>query len=421
MSDRKVIHLANVLAIAEADGAVDSAEEAVFEVVAARLGADAADVAAARTFLAQNRPYRLRAFNDPAASMAVIEDMVMMSMADGRVKPQETRPLEAFFESLGYVQADIDMVVRRVQRRMSKFAAPAAAATVKSVVPPPLAGTEGVAGVKRPPAVQPQAQEVVPEAEVVRESTAERVAEKRAEARTMARVKEVARQSRGKTAGEESVGWGPPEPFRLSHEEEPKGEAIRKLSGEIKAVAEPEQVSERSLAWQECAKRREVAAEGECYCFGAPEGPLNPWGCRLAEMPWQRGVAWLRLGSFRTDGAFVFDHGAMADALDSALKRVVECPYLRPHFVEAALAVLPSRGIVGGHWEAYEAVTGAGGFTLEVVNYNHGCGNRRTVVADGLSPLDDHMALLMIRRAARRTGIDVDVKLLVDLREEGEQ
>ena len=354
MNDQTVIHLANVLAIAAADGAVDAAEETVLRDVVARLGAGERELAAARALLARRSPYQLQAFEEPAACMAVIEDMVMMSLADGKVTPHESRPLDAFLEGLGYAQADIDMVVRRVRARLGKI-----------LRPPPLRPS--------PPPLKPPARAASPA---------------------------LPRRDEPRPA--------PPDPPAAPT---PADDARGEPAPSPPAPAAP---------WKACARRRADAPDAACYCFGAPEGPLNPWGCRLAGMPWDDGAAWFRLGRFRDAETFVFDRDAIGARLRQRLAAAAGCPFLLPGFAQSVLEVFPSRATLCGRWRPHAApAADPGAPRVTVRTYPHGCVRQTRVPADGLTPAGDRDARLLIRRTVRRTGAAVDLAFLDKREKEG--
>lgn len=371
MLDHTVIHLANVLAIAEADGTVVAAEEAVLRDVVKRLGATEADITAAYALLDHNPPYRLRAFPEPSARMAVVEDMVMMSMADGQISPHESRPLDAFLESLGYAQADIDMIVRRVRTRLAKIST---VPLPQSVPPPPFKPPPFKPPSIKPPSIKPSHKVSVP-----------------AQTQAQAAEKPAARPL-------------PPDPRVDDTVDVPEVEV------------EP---ADLTPLWQACAHCRGKSPAGTSYCFGAPEGPLNPWGCRLTDMPWADDAPWLRLGRFRDSTTFVFDRDAIATLLRQRLVVVSECPFLLPGFAYEALAALPARATVGERWRPHVVPASAPGATrLTITTYAHGCARQSAVLADGVTPTSDYDARLLIRRTVCRTGAAVDLAVL-DVRNPG--
>ena len=369
--DTTIIHLANVLAIAESDGTLSEKEHGALCEVMLRIGADEADLDAARDRLEREAPYRLQPLSDPADNMRMIENMVLVALADGHVSPHESQPLEAFLSNLGFVQADMDMIVKRVRVRLRSIPAMPS--------PPPLPARR-------------------------RESTAPTPAP-------------ASRQTGTKVAPK-------PPPLPTPRKPALPRPPARSQAAPIATPSLPEPASEAAPAGraadaltpvERCAQKREASPVGACYCFGSPEGPLNPWGCRLLEMAWAADASWFRLGQFRDNDTFVFDREAIADCLRQRLSVVAECPFLLPGFAEAALAELPSRATTAGRWRhhlASQTLLTMSAIPVTIRTYRHGCGQHAVARSDGLSPTDDRDARLMIRRTVRQRCAPVDLAVL---------
>jgi hypothetical protein len=371
-----IIHLANVLMIAEADGAFTEPKAAALREIMHRIGADAGDLAAAREWMARHSPYRLQVISNSADSMRMIEDMVFMSLADGQVSPEESRPLEAFLSNLGFVQADMDLIVQRVRTRLRAIptaphpamptrrddVAAIAGKAARHVTPPPMAPRPS------PPARKPPA------------------------------------APQGKSPQQTPM----PQPAASTPVSEVSHEPERKPA---ECTTPPEPASESPV--DRCERRRASAPLGACYCFGTPDEPLNPWGCRLTHMAWTADADWLRLGRFRNSDTFVFDREAIAARLNERLESVRDCPFLLAGFAQQAVSALPSQATTMGRWRHHlVSQTAPSATAVTVRSYSHGCLREVAAWADGLAPTDDQDAWRMIRCAARRTGVTVDLTLL---------
>jgi hypothetical protein len=370
-----IIHLANVLMIAEADGGLTDPEAAALREIMHRIGADAGDLAAAREWMARHSPYHLQEVQNSADSMKMIEDMVFMSLADGQVSRNESLPLEAFLSSLGFVQADMDMIVHRVRTRLRNIPN-----TPHPAMP-----------------IRRDAVAAVP-AKAARHATPTPVS---------ARVSPPALPS-------------PSTPRRPVARPTP---APRQPTPAPVLVAEPAPhtappVVPKETPLERCQRHRASAPQGVCYCFGAPEGPLNPWGCRLTRMAWTADADWLRLGRFRDSDTFVLDHEAISERLRERLTSVADCPFLLSSFGKQALNALPSQATTMGRWRHHlVSQTTLAATAVTVRSYSHGCVREVAAWADGLAPTDDRDARQMIRRAARLTGVTVDLTLLKHTKE----
>lgn len=381
--DTTIIHLANVLTIAEADGTLSEKEYGALCEVMLRIGADENDLDAARDRLEREPPYRLQPLSNAADNMKMVENMVLVALADGHVSPYESQPLEAFLSSLGFVQADMDMIVKRVRVRLRTI-------PPMPLLPPPPTN-------RRPDAMRANGKgghvdRVVPA--IASRQTGKKVTPKLPPLPPPPR-RTVQPQPPAQAQAAPTAAPVPPEP---AHE----------------AVTTPRDVQAPTPV-EQCAHRREASPAGSCYCFGCPEEPLNPWGCRLIDMPWSNDAPWFRLGHFRDNDTFVFDHEALSDCLRRRLSTVANCPFLLPGFAEAALETMPLRATTTGRWRhhlASQTLLAASAMPVTIRTYRHGCGQHAVARSDGLSPTDDRDARLMIRRTVRQRRAPVDLTVL---------
>jgi hypothetical protein len=359
----KITYLANILAVALADQQISRPETMAMRDVLGRLGAGDDLLQAARDLLDREGAYALTPLADPADGMRNIEDMVLLALADGALQPDESALIEGFLSDLGFAQADMDMIVRRTQTRLRDLGL---AVTVGGATRRERAR---VAEAKRnPPPPPPPPPPPLP-------------------SRHAAPVPEVSRAL----------------PVAATVAPVP---AVPAASPVIPPSGLPEKLAA-------CVQRRAQAPEGACYCFGLPDRPLNPWACRLLDMDWTPGAAWLRLGRFRDDETFVFDGDAIRAGLQERLAGVAACPYLLAGWAMRACASLPSRASTAGRWRHRVAPAGASGaVTVSVRTYRHGCARSETLTADGLEPTDGRDAWRMIRRAAQQAVTAADLKRL---------
>jgi uncharacterized tellurite resistance protein B-like protein len=355
-------YLANVLSIAKVDGDVAGTESLVLRSVIRGIGASQEDVVAAGALLGSGG-YKMRLPKSLNERMNNLQDMVMVALADGDVSPMESAPIEQMAKAMRYTQADIDLCVRRAEnalRRIGRKPQPGAS----DRKPPP---------VPREPARPPA--RVLPQ--------------------------EIAPPPIPKPAPTE-----PTEPVKATPE--PKPQEPEPPSKEEKAPPVSQEEAPRKglpknvKACMECRAR---SASPETYCFGLPEGPINPWGCRLSNMQWTPGAAWLGLGQFRDEATFVFDKHTIAERLTANLSAPLNCPHLDTTYTEAAFDCLPNRASVGERWHYRDAdASDPDAVTLKTTRYVHGCPVSSSVTTDGIDPVGSRAALLIIRKAAKRTG-----------------
>ncbi len=361
-------YLANVLSIAKVDGDVAGTESLVLRSVIRGIGASQEDVVAAGALLGSGG-YKMRLPKSLNERMNNLQDMVMVALADGEASPMESAPIEQMAKAMRYTQADIDLCVRRAENALRRI------------------------GRKRRPAESDRKPPPVP----------------REPARAPVRVlpQEVAPPPIPKPEPPEEPESPEPEPPEEA-ELEPPPQELEPPSKEEKAPpVSQEEAARKGLPKNvtACMECRAKSASPETYCFGLPEGPINPWGCRLSNMQWTPGAAWLGLGQFRDEATFVFDKHTIAERLTANLSAPLNCPHLDTTYTEAAFDCLPNRASVGERWHYRDAdASDPDAVTLKTTRYVHGCPVSSSVTTDGIDPVGSRAALLIIRKAAKRTG-----------------
>lgn len=366
-------YLANVLCIAKVTGDIASTESLVLRSIIHGIGGTRDDVATAGTMLADGH-YQLQVPGSPAVRLANLQDMVMVALADGDLSPLESKPIEMMAKAMGYAQADMDLVVRRAQNALQRIGRRKG----------PLTGEDGPVRISieeeesadpeepsSPPPI-PSAPPTPPPAEPAPE----------------------------------------PEPVAPETEEgqvpapEPEPVAVETPSSAPTAqddIGEPAADSSLPANVEACMQCRAESEHPETYCFGIPEGPVNPWGCRLSQMPWEPEATWFELGHFRDDVTFVFDKHAIAERLTAQVVTALSCPHLDTAYTEAAFECLPDRAVVGPRWQYRPAESDdPDATTITTTHYIHGCALSATLSTSGVDPIGTRDALKIIHKASRR-------------------
>jgi len=357
-------YLANVLSIAKINGDVSVTESLALRSIIHRIGATQNDLVAAGKLLTSGR-YKMQAAKALNERMDNLQDMVMVALADGDADTTETAPIEQIAKQMHYSQADIDLAVRRAElalRRIGTKRTPASKRPVSQQAPQPLPKTGTVAKAKKPAAIH----------------------------QTPVRAPLV--------GAPVAAPVQPPKPD------------IDDAEGVSPSPACPTKSEERSrdtlpAPIKACMACRANSENQETYCFGVPDGPFNPWGCRLSNMPWEPDAAWLGLGHFRDDATFIFDKHAIAERLAANLAGALNCPHLDTEYTETAFDCFPERITIGERWRYRHAnADDANAITIRTTNYIHGCAVSSTATVDGIDPVGIRDALKIVRKAAHRTG-----------------
>lgn len=96
----------------------------------------------------------------------------------------------------------------------------------------------------------------------------------------------------------------------------------------------------------ECYRTRRRSTSPEEHCFYDDTNNPNVWGCFQVGMPLGTtviGSEWLLLGSFESDGSFLFDKKKVIAELDRRLAPYRLCPALEVRYIGQALRAFPAR------------------------------------------------------------------------------
>lgn len=443
--DEKIAYLANVLSIGTADGGISPEESPAIRWIMNRIHADEPILRRAATLL-ESGEYRLQFMTSPAQRMANIEDMVMAALADDELDKAETRPIERLASALKFSQTDMDMLITRANARLKRLPPepdlPPEPPKMKPPPPPPQANSREPAPrfsprrprkpivpkrtktPPKPPAkplsapaqskavmpAQPPAAPTppplprrsdIPESGIVVEFTGPAGTALDEALRALESA-----ESRGKNtlagATWHYAVWSENRPSQAAM----AALAISSLPGRRVYVRGEEQPWDRLFAFCPCARHRLDSDEPIEYCFGAPEGPLIPWGCRHSAMPWTPDASWFAHGAFEDDETYRFDKEAICRSLQQNLSPYRYCPFLSETFANAAIEHLPERVRAWGGWTYREPKGQERVFRrVRTQRFVQGCPVSTAVAVTGVSPVSVRPALAMIRRAAADSGI----------------
>ncbi len=387
-------YLANVLSIAKIDGEVSQAESYVLRKIIHRVGGTQQDLISAGKLLASGS-YTLRLADSAQERMDNLQDMVMVALSDGDASPQETAPIERIAAQMRYTQADINLAVRRAElelKKLKQVKAPRKPTpkTHRSPAPPPIPAKPSPPIPAKPPPPIPEAPreavckepKPVPKDKILNHETPEEQSPSDREIQPLAPE---------------------PEPTVDAIEANPPAQATTVSSDLISSTI------------KHCMECRSASDNPTAYCFGLPEGPINPWGCRQSKMPWQADAIWLGWGHFRDDVTFVFDKKTIVARLAANLTDALNCPHLDTEYTETAFDCLPSRATIGERWNYRKADTAdEDADALSVNQYIHGCTLSTHMSVSGVDPIETRDAEIIIRNAARKSKRTEKLKPIFD-------
>jgi hypothetical protein len=404
-------YLANVLSIAKINGRVAPAESLVLRSIIRRIGATQEDLTAAGKLLASGR-YSMQLPESLAVRMDNLQDMVMVALADGDATPKETVPIEKLAKAMHYSQADIDLAVRRAELQLSKLGRRKAPRSkpITAAAPPPIPTARRRESREEPPAPPP-----VPKARrrSWRTETPKASAPPPPQPPPEMPPEKATPGSDAHHHGSDTM---PPSPDIDNTTQDNSIADAQREAPQEQPPETPGMVSDtpmpppgtKASRVTACAACRAASEAPETYCFGMPEGPINPWGCKLSGLMWEPNAAWLSLGHFRDDVTFVFDKQAIADRLAINLSDALNCPHLDTEYTETAFDNLPARALVGERWDYQHAeADDPDAVTVNTKDYIQGCAVTSKAIVDGVSPIGTRDAQRIIRKTARQLGRNV--------------
>ncbi len=164
-----------------------------------------------------------------------------------------------------------------------------------------------------------------------------------------------------------------------------------------------------------CSSQRASAYRPNEYCFGKDENRINPWGCKQARMDWLEWSDWFSFGRWEKGSIigskFVwrFDKERIRHELATNMFRFRFCPHLDTRLAEVVLRLLPDQVSPekDKNWkfnENYEEVPGA--IKIIVKEGNGDFAYTKEFWADGVRPLGHRVLSDILTQAFKELGIN---------------
>lgn len=98
-------------------------------------------------------------------------------------------------------------------------------------------------------------------------------------------------------------------------------------------------------SWFYCYQERKQTTDAMSYCFvyqDVYDGPtLVPFGCKKIEVGFGPHAEWLRFGSLRQDGSWIFDKPRMVHYVKHHWEKVRFCPAASPDWIDRFFDIFP--------------------------------------------------------------------------------
>ena len=342
--EEKIIYLANVLSMARADGSLSPVESNAIERIQKRLGAKKSDLNRA-TKLAEASDYKIQPVGHFADRVQNLEDLIYISIVDGKLEDQEKPIIRNFAKDIGVSQDQLSLIVGDVKRLLLSGAAQSKCPNCGAQIP---FNAKFCAECGTSIKTADSEKAVSVSYEIPNSGIAIEFAESTASG--FVHAVEFAKSAPiNATCVKGNKTWylaawpstGIIDTIKLI--ENLKGMKNRRVY-----VDGTESRWDEVFGFAWCAETRNTAYRPVEYCFGLDEKRLNIWGCKQARMDWAEWADWFSYGSFKKTGllkgqvSFVFDKDRIKHELQTNLYKYRYCPHLNFDLAQTVVDALPS-------------------------------------------------------------------------------
>ncbi len=342
------------MAVSRTDGSVSPNEILAIEAAQKRIGAKKTALRKGDA-MAHNDGFKPAVVGSFSARIANLEDMILVSLADGVLDQAEKPVVLSFAKSVGITNEQLQLILTEVRTSLQSEEATRACPICAANVPReakfcPECGCSLEMSDK---AAAVAVEYMIPSAGIAIEF-AESTASGFVDAVRKAKVApENAECVKGKRI------W-----YMAAWPKEKISDAA-KLVEDLKGMRNRKVwVDAKESRWDDvfgftwCSEQRNSAYRPFEYCFGVDDKRLNIWGCKNARMDWATWSEWFSYGSFKKGGllkgghVFEFDKKRIRHELETNLYKFRFCPHLNFKLIEAVLENLPDQVEVNlkGDW-----------------------------------------------------------------------
>lgn len=409
--DEKITYLANLLTVSRADGSVSPNETQAIESAQKRIGARKTALKKADA-IAQSEGFVPAVVGSFSVRIANLEDMMLVSLADGVLDQAEKPLVLAFAKKVGITNEQLQLILKEVQASLSSSEATRACPSCSANVPrdakfcPECGGSLELSDKAAAVAVEYEIPSIGVAIEFA-ESTASGFVDAVRKAKTAPENTECVK---GKKT------W-----YMAAWPKEQISEAA-KLVENLKGMRNRKVwVDGKESHWDDvfgftwCSEQRDTAYRPIEYCFGIDDKRLNLWGCKNARMDWTKWSDWFSYGNFKKGGflktghTFIFDKKKIRHELETNLFRFRFCPHINFKLIEAVLEQLPDEveAKSKGDWrykEDYDESPGSIKIKEKIVE--DGYTYTKEFHSSGVVPWDSTVGLKILKKAFQSTGVE---------------
>jgi len=408
-----VNYLANIIKVIRADGVLSPREEAIYTEICREMKAQRKEISAAEK-LAIDEKYIMQPVGRFSDKIRNLEDMIIVSLADGNIEIKEKDLVIQFAKQIGITQEQINLILKECKVRIEKHGVGSVCSKCNAFIPPAAKFCPGCGA-----AVEEQKANKQLEFNYPREGIAVEFAESTsATFETALKVASSAPDFQKCVRNNKQwyLAVWPITQFMNAVElaENLKGIRNRKVYIDGVLTAQEEVFG---FVW--CLENRKKAFKPEHYCFGIDSdgNQMNLWGCIQMQMGWNSWEEWLSFGHFKGKDLFVFDKERILHSLKVNSQKVRFCPFLRPRLIDAVFELLPDtvRVDMRSCWKYRESYNESPNSIKVTIKENtDGYTFTREFYADGVQPVGYTVAKEILTAAFHKSGVqDVSVKSLL--------
>jgi uncharacterized tellurite resistance protein B-like protein len=405
-------YLANIMAVSRADGVLTPEEKTALEEIASEIRAKKKDISSAEK-LVSSQDYQPIPVGRYSERIRNVEDMIFVSLADGKLEDSERKLIISFAKNIRITQEQINTILSETKSRAQAQTVTVKCKNCKMDIPSsaifcPGCGSaiecekEGGTRIEFEYPSQGISIEFV-------ESTSANFDIVLSKARTAPDFQECIRSNKRWFL----ATWPRMRILDVAN----LAEAFKGIRNR-KAYLDGAEISWDDIfrfLW--CMQERQSAYNPSLYCFGGDDKRLNLWGCRQIGMDWTEWARWFSYGKFRKKDTFVFDKKRIRHELEIKKHQYRFCPFLRGQLIDSVFYLLPDEVCVSDRsgWkykQSYDDVPDS----IKIIKKEEFDGYTQTNVfyTDGVSPIGFNVAKEILKKAFKMCNTtDVDIKEII--------
>lgn len=399
--------IANVIAVAHANGQLSQGELAQLEAVRAEFNIKKGDFTKA-TKLVEQGGYSLTPVGSFADQVKNLECILRVAYADEELEQAESNLIGTFCQQIGIYQDQLDKLVAEVLTTISqsgKLCPSCGASAASDAQFCPKCGTS----------LTPNQEAVQLDFSIPSSGIAIEFAD--STAASFHKALEIAKASNQyETCQRMKKTWH----LAIFHSGSiadalPLAESLSGIRNRKVFMNGSEVSWDELFGFTWCASQRATAYRPIEYCFGKDENRINPWGCKQARMDWLEWGEWFSFGRWEKGGImgpkFVwrFDKERIRHELATKMFRFRFCPHLDTRLAEVVLRLFPDQVSPekDKNWkynENYEEVPGA--IKIVVKEGNGDFAYTNEFWANGVRPVGHRVLSDILSQAFKELGIN---------------